>query len=678
MENEKMKDQENEIQAEEKESLDSSIRSFENKPIYSDKSRELQDHEKNDNCSGESCKVNSKQIAQNCNIINEKTNSFDMDNRNSQNITDLYLDNKTIITEKSEKNGNAEFDLTNNQSYFKDLDNLIEKDDDKTQKSAQKLEKISQTEEMFSNNKNKIKMEYKVNLKDRKGEIKELLDNINKLKSKASQNETCIVAKLMNSRGVYCGMHTELSLYEELLKYLFSKRDLNEETFESIDIEDNVSLVDQSESNTNNLFHLEIENTETYTKRKSVFENIIDFAAKKVSIYKNYSNIFEKPKKNFENEHLKPLSVHYDLSNHDSVTFFEDTIICDENFNNFFSPFNVNDAYLSLSSKYLNLKINQIQKEIDILSSYLTKKECQIFEKSIEFNFSIKNFGINLFNLFENNLFGLIINERFDEKNEFKSKTNLKGINSNNILVYKMNFCGIRYLKENWMNNLFRKKLQVIQHRLDSLCKFLLPREEISQEFKKKSIVNRLINVENMLLSIIPKSHSVADIFQTKIQMESNLLNGFIISDVRKSDLKKISNLVKSKVSSYGGRNSKFENEGYDIEINDNELYKTEENKKIKSMLEELDAIRNKKSSLWFDDIFNTASRLVRKENTIESFLSNVKRIEKCEKMHAENLVSLEKIQGITNKLLEIMETNLNKVDELNIDNISGKLQEAN
>ncbi|TRY53569.1 Uncharacterized protein CTYZ_00003768 [Cryptosporidium tyzzeri] len=673
MENEKMKDQENEFQAEEKESLDSGIRSFENKPIYSDESRELQDHEKNDNFSGESCKVNSKQISQNGNIINEKTISFDIESRNSKNITDLYLDHKTIITEKSEKNSNAEFDLTNNQSYFKDLDNLIEKDDDKSQKSAQKLEKISQTEEMFSNNKNTIKMEYKVNLKDRKREIKELLDNINELKSKASQNETCIVAKLMNSRGVYCGMHTELSLYEELLKYLFSKRDLNEETFESIDIEDDMSLVDQFESNTSNLFHMEIENTETYTKRKSVFENIIDFAVKKVSIYKNYSKIFEKPKKNFENELLKPLSAHYDLSNHDSVTFFEDTMICDENFNNCFGPFHVNDAYLSLSSNYLNLKINQIKKEIDILSSYLTKKECQIFEKSIEFNFSIKNFSINVFNLFENNLFGSIINERFDEKNEFKSKTNLKGINSNNILAYKLNFCGIRYLKENWMNNLFRKKLQVIQHRLDSLYKFLLPKEEFSQKFKNKSIVNRLINVENMLLSIIPKSHSVADIFQTKIQMESNLLNGFIISDVRKSDLKKISNLVKSKVSSYGGRNSKFENEGCDIEIND-ESYKTEENKKIKSMLEELDAIRNKESSFCLDDIFNTASRLVRKENTIESFLSNVKRIEKCEKMHVENLVSLEKIRGITNELLEIMETNLSKVDELNIDNISGKL----
>ncbi|KAK9174373.1 hypothetical protein CmeUKMEL1_00615 [Cryptosporidium meleagridis] len=673
MEHEKMKDQEDEIQAEEKESLDSSSRSFENKPIDSDKSIEFQDHEKNDNCSEESCKVNSKQTAQNCNIINEKTYSFDVDSRSSQNIADVHLDHKTIIVEKSEKNGDVGFDLKDNQSSFKYLDSLIEKDDSNSQKSAQKLEKISQVEEVFSNYKNKIKMEYKVNLKDRKGEIKELLDNIIQLKSKASQNETCIVTKLMNSKGLYCGMYTELSLYEELLKYLLSKRDLNEETFESIDIEDNVLLVNHFESNANNLFHLEIENTETYSKRKSVFENIIDFAVKKVSIYKNCSNMFEKSKINFENELLKPLSVHYDLSNHDSVIFFEDTIICDEHLNNCLDHFHINDAYLNLSSKYLNLKINQIKKEMNVLSSYLTNKECQTYEKNIEFNFSIKNFGINALDLFENNLFGSFINEGFDEKYEIKSSTNLKGINSNNICAYKLNFCGIKYLKENLINNLFRKKLQVIQHRLDYLYKFLFPREEISQEFKNKSIVKRLINLENMLLSIIPNSYSVADIFQTKIEMESNLLNGFIISEVRKSDLKKISNLVKSKVSSYGGRNSKFENEGCDNEINDNELYKAEEDKKIKSMLEDLDTIRNEESSLWLNDIFTTASRLVKKENTIKSFLSNVKRIEKCEKMNAENLVSLEKIQGITNELLELMGKNLKKFDGLIIGNVSGK-----
>ncbi|KAH8584668.1 uncharacterized protein ELE39_000619 [Cryptosporidium sp. chipmunk genotype I] len=667
--NEKMVDSENEIQTEEKELeaklesegkeyKDTTNNSFERKPTDSDKFGEFQNDERNINNFQGNYKVNSKQIIQGYNMINEKTNKYNEDCHKFQSKFDLSFENKAISLEKVEKSSKAE-------------NVLIEQVNNETPKSALKLGKISYKKEMSALDKESKKIIFKTSSKDRREEIKEVLDNISHLKSKASQKETCVVGELLISKGIYYGMHTELLLYEELLKYLFTKRDLNEETFESSYFEDDELLIDQFDSNAGNLFHLEIENTETYYKRRSVFENIIDFAVERISINKNYFNKLGNPEVNIENGHLKSLNAYCELFNRDNVIFFEDTIICDEYFNNCLVPLQSNKTSLNLSSTNFNLKIHEVKKEIDILSSYSTNKEWQIFEKSInEFNFLIKSFGINDF-LLENNLCSFFLSERFDKK--YKKKLNNSLINLNpNISKTKINFYGIRYFKENLMNKLFRKKLEVIEYRLNSLYKFLLPGEEINEKFNCKSIFNRLINVENMLQAIIPKSYSSKDIFQTKIQMENNLLNGFIISDIRKSDLKKISNLVKSKVSSYVGRSSKLETEGCDTEISENELYKKEENKKIKSILEELDTIGNEDPALRLDDLPMIASRLVKKESAVESFLSNIERIEKCEKMRTENLISLKKIQDITNILLGIMKKNL-KFDELNISNDNTK-----
>ncbi|OII74623.1 uncharacterized protein cubi_00176 [Cryptosporidium ubiquitum] len=598
--------------------------------------------------------------------LNEtKLNNFDEDFHRHQNTSEMPSDIKTVVLEKSEKCSETVNSRQINQSNFEDSNHLIEKKDNKIFRSAQKFDETNYSKEILVYHKNSEKIFGNDSMK-RREEIKELLDNISLLKSRSSQNNINIVTKLLNSKGVYNGMLTELPLYEELLKYLLEKRNLSEERFESNDFEDNELLFDQFDDNFGTLVNRKKNNIEIYSKRRTVFEGIVDFAVKRICIDKYCVNQLERPKLNYECVLLKPLNAYLELFNRDSIVFFEDTIVHDEYLKTSLIPFQANNKSLYLSNASLNYKIDKVKKEIDIVSGCLIDKEWKIFEKSIEeFKVLIKNLEKNGFNLLKKNSYSYFQDKSFGGRfNEVKLNGSLKNLDLNDISIVKVSLgSGIRYLKES-LNDELCKKLEVIERRLDSLNKFLLLREESNEELNGETILSKLQNLENMLQTIIPKSHLVADNFQTKIKMENSLLNGFVIGDIRKSDLKKISNLVKSKVSSYAGRrSSKYETERCNNEINETESYKTAENEQINSLLKELDTIGNKESIFCFDDFPVITARLIEKESIIEFFLSTIERFERFKSMHIENQINLEKIQGITSILLDTMKANIKKFD---------------
>lgn len=596
-------------------------------------------------------------------------NKFNEDSQDLQNTYEKHPDTEVNILEKTEDNKSTCFNSKSNLN----IGHLMECSEQRNNESPTSVlvhESINNSKEIYVNDKNPtISNEKKANVNERSKQIIELLDHINRLKNNSAQSNTSTITELLNSKGVYLGMLTELSLYEELLKYLLERRNLCEETFECNGFEDNKLSLDQPDNYAGYFTNLQRGNAEIHNNRRTVLEGIVDFAEKRIYIDLAFTNQLENFGTKSTNRIIKPLNAYYELFSRDCIFFFDNLLTHDEDFKNFLVPIQAFNTPINLTNINLNYRINKIRKEIGMISKYSTYETPKALDKRIcKLDSFIKNFERNKFKILENCQPSHFLSANTDEAlTRNKLNGSLQALISNNISSIKVNFGDkTRFLKGNLFCNVLRSKFQDIQHRLNNLDKHLLANENnIDEESKIKSIVNKLLTAEDMLRTIIPESYKIKNTSKIKVNMEEILLDGFTIGEARKSDLKKISNLVKSKVSSCTGRRDpKHETEEYDTEVSEVETHRAAENEKIKSLLEDFGKIENKEFIIRFDDFSTISSKLMEKDDIVIYFLSMLESIDMCEKMHKENLINLDKIQGVTNILLEIVEKNLKKVGE--------------
>lgn len=605
------------------------------------------------------------------NISTITLNKFNEDPHELQNAHEKYPNTMVSILEKTEHNKPTY--LQNKYNLNTDyLKKNSEQRNDKSSTSILVPESIDNLKEIYANDKNRIiPGEKKIKVIERRDQIIEILDHINQLKNKFTQSNTSAVTELLSSKGVYLGMLTELSLYEELLKYLLERRNLYEETFECNDFEDNQQSLNQTDNYIGPFTNLQRENTETYYKR-TVLEGIVDFAGEKFSLESAFAIQSENPETKSTNRIIKHLNAYYELFSRDCVVFFDNALTYDQDFKNLMVPIQAYNAATNLSNMNLNFRINKIKKEIDIISKYSTHDKFRVLDKMTSWlEFIAKNSEKNDFKIFDNCILSHFLSGNNDEApNRNQLNSNLQALTSNYVSTIRVNFGNnARFSKENLLCNLFKNKLQDIQNRLNNLDKYILINENNkNEESKNKSIVSQLLSIENMLQTIIPESFATKSTPQERVNMEEILLYGFTIGETRKSDLKKISNLVKSKVSSCTGRRGpKHENEGRETQVSEVETHRAAELEKIKSLLEDFVEIENKELTIRFNDFSTILGKLMEKDTAVKYFLSMLESIDLCEKMHIEIRNNIDKIQGITNILLDIIKKNIIKVGEPSI-----------
>ncbi|KAJ1605424.1 hypothetical protein OJ253_3205 [Cryptosporidium canis] len=530
--------------------------------------------------------------------------------------------------------------------------------------SLQMFDNLQSSKELSEDNKD---LTSKGKVGGRREEVKELLDNICRLKSELVQGHSSIVIEKLNSRRVHLGMRTQQSLYEELLLYLLEHRDLTEDIFECDNFEEIKFPFVQSDIDSNSLIRIKGNNTEFCEHRKTVFDGILDFAEKRFSISQVFTDKLKNSGKKCPDDNIRPFNAYYELLSHDCIVFFDSILTDNTDFKSFMAPVQEFNSRIDTLCINPNYKLNKIKNEMDLISTYSIQNISEDFEqRATELKFATNNFEGSCFEILKNDPIHYFQSEMTDNTFTINNFSNNVRANSNGAQYIKLKFDLVRHLKRSLVNNIFRNKFQNIQNRLNYLDKDLNMCGYDNHESEAMPILNKLFSIENMLKTITPEL-CADNISSQRICMEESLLYGFKISETRKSDLKKISNLVRSKVSSVTGRRcSKHETDECNSELNEIEICRMAENERIKSLLEDLASIKHQGANIDFNELLSISTKLVEKDMIIRYFLSMLECINRCEKIHMENLMHLERIHELTNTLIGTIKDNIctKKVNE--------------
>ncbi|KAJ1611721.1 hypothetical protein OIY81_1564 [Cryptosporidium canis] len=525
--------------------------------------------------------------------------------------------------------------------------------------SLQMFDNIQSSKELSEDNKDLTSKGKKVG--GRREEVKELLDNICRLKSELAQGHSSIVIEKLNSRRVHLGIRTQQSLYEELLRYLLEHRDLTEHIFECDNFEEIKLPFVRSDIDSNSLICVKGNNTEFCEHRKTVFDGILDFAEKRFSISQVFADKLKNSGKKCPDDNIRPFNAYYELLSHDCIVFFDSILTSNTDFKSFMTPVQEFNSRIDTSCINPNYKLNKIKNEMDLISTYSIQNISEDFEqRATELKFATDNFEGSCFEILKNHPIHYFQSEITDNTFTINNFSNNVRAHSNGAQYIKLKFDLVRHLKRSLVNNIFRNKFQNIQNRLNYLDKDL-GMSGYDSESEAMPILNKLLSIENMLKTITPEL-CADNISSQRICMEESLLYGFKISETRKSDLKKISNLVRSKVSSVTGRRcSKHETDECDSELNEVEVCRMAESERIKSLLEDLASIKHQGANIHFNEFLSISTKLVEKNMIIRYFLSMLECIDRCEKIHMENLMHLERIHELTNTLIGTIKDSMYK-----------------
>ncbi|KAH8739570.1 hypothetical protein FG386_001127 [Cryptosporidium ryanae] len=480
---------------------------------------------------------------------------------------------------------------------------------------------------------------------DRKEELKALKEKMERQKKEPLHELT---DKVMEKK-VCSGHLFRKDIFEELVEYLIEKRILTEVIFESKNINneieelESVNYLKENRYNTNNE-----ENCKLFQDRRTFFENFLKFSSSRMPISKFFNNKIEINK----NSNISNIKSFMDLKkNNDNIIFMEDC--SDEAVNDISSqgllPVNcyrtsiiydngthIKERYEKVMQNFQNISNFMLKLDYNeyITGSLLKNMDTKV-ENSIKYgetNCKINGLDMSFFNLIK------IVNNRL-----IKYDNNSLLQYSGELIELSLNLNGVI---GNFINPFpldIITRIINFQRRVDLICKRIGPSHEKGSNVDL-SIMKRLISLEN-ILDTMYLSEFRGKTLEQKVFMGIELLYGFSISDSRKSDLKKISNLVKSKVSSHIGRNINTGIEGFEDNSSEIETCNKADSIEMKNIIDELYSGENNLVSL-LEDLLCIWSNILKGNNQIEQYLKCVESINSWEETHRGNLNNLEKIKN--------------------------------
>ncbi|KAF7457720.1 hypothetical protein HWI79_1807 [Cryptosporidium felis] len=498
------------------------------------------------------------------------------------------------------------------------------------------------------NNTGKKKLQYTGN---RTEELKMKLEEVQLMKSNTLRVDQPLLNKPGSSEIVHVGIITQIDLFEELLKYLLRTRNLIEEVYEDENIEGIMSeeIKKTYEWERDN----EGEGISIVSGRTTVSENIVKFAAKLISInLHKVEEIF--PKFSVENNQI---NSYYDLIGNE-VIFFQNTAIQNELSNSYLISISNNETSAISIDYDLNESIIKIKNQIDFFSRLLSSENY-----NMKVSESCYNETNGLFKFLKTNGFFHLNNSLFSSKYNFE-----RFIKTSKDIFFISSFLSssrfelgseTTYLNSTHSQYTDIKRIENLKNRVISIKRLF---STDSHEKGDSSIAKKIFELDYMLHLLLSMQDDHNDL-QMNIRMASYLIEGFQISDLRRTDLKKISNLVKSKVSySAGRRCSKAETDTEKADTTEMEVSRVVESEKLNNILEEIKMNKEIETILMHDRLRSLWEDILRKEQIIEDFLSSTCCLENYEKQYTNNLNNLSKIQELLIALEDTVGNNINKV----------------
>ncbi|KAK6587857.1 hypothetical protein RS030_81301 [Cryptosporidium xiaoi] len=480
---------------------------------------------------------------------------------------------------------------------------------------------------------------------DRKDELKALKEVLLKQKEKLCHE----IANEVTEKKICNGNLFRKDIFEDLLEYLIEKRTLKEMIFESDNASKELKEFEcgNLEAHINNKNNKE--NGQLFEVRKTFFESLLKFSCIRMPVNVVFNNSVDNKDENSSNTAVKPF-INLE-KNSVEIIFMEN---CPDEVGNVYSRGLIPISHHKISKiPYNDINIEgRLEKTINNfrnISSFIFEPSCN--EYIMESSF--KDLDMTIENTIENaeiecktdmlgtyfyNLIDIINNKliRYQHYSLFPDNNEFLGISLD-----------LNNITGNFVNYIPSEVIPVVigfQERVESIYKIIgLKHEENSNS--GLSIISRLMSLEKILNTTCSFEFQTNKL-EKKLFMGSELLDGFLISDSRKSDLKKISNLVKSKVSSHIGRNINTSIEGNEYNLSEIEVCSKADSVEIKSIIDELQGDEENNLITLLDNLSCFWENIFNKYDKIEQYSKCIESMNNWEKIHRGNLNNIEKINN--------------------------------